>query len=316
MGTYSSTERVGVTEVARIVVSDLGWIFREQPIVDMGIDAQIELVANDNTATGQLIGVQIKTGAGNFHETPDAYVYYGDTDHLDYWTGHSLPVILVAHFPETGDTLWAVVSESAVERTKKGWKLAIPKTSNFGGDAREILAAVFAGTPAQQFLRKLAIDESLMRHIAAGGKVSLELEKWVNKSLGRTPVQVFVHDKDGNETLSQEWFQYYVGYGIKELAEALFPWATARVDEEFYEENSEFNLSTHDRLMLATDIDNGYPPDPIDPDVVYPYAEAGGEVESYRLQLYLNDLGEACLTIADYLARQGNQPSQSEGRTT
>jgi hypothetical protein len=314
MGTYSSTERVGVNEVARIVVGDLGWIFREQPIVDMGIDAQIELVTHDKTATGQLIGVQIKTGAGNFHETADAYVYYGDIDHLDYWTGHSLPVILVAHLPEARDTLWVVVSESGVERTKKGWKLVIPKTSKFGKEAREELTAVFAGTPAQQFLRKLAIDEPLMRHIAAGGKVSLELEKWVNKSLGRTPVQVFVHDKDGNETLSQEWFQYYVGYDIKELAEALFPWATARVDEEFYEENSEFNLSSHDRLMLATDIDNGYPPDPIDPDVVYPYAEGGGEVESYRLRLHLNDLGEACLTIADYLARQRKQPSESEGR--
>ena len=28
-------------------------------------------------------------------------VYYGDDVHLDYWTNHSLPVILVGHIPDT-----------------------------------------------------------------------------------------------------------------------------------------------------------------------------------------------------------------------
>lgn len=46
MERYSATERIGVNAVERIVVSELGWIFREQPIMDMGIDAQIELVEN------------------------------------------------------------------------------------------------------------------------------------------------------------------------------------------------------------------------------------------------------------------------------
>jgi hypothetical protein len=41
---YSKTERVGVNAVERIVINDLGGIFREQPILDFGIDAQAELV--------------------------------------------------------------------------------------------------------------------------------------------------------------------------------------------------------------------------------------------------------------------------------
>lgn len=70
-------DRVGVNAVERIVVGDLGWIFREQPILDFGIDAQVELV-EDGDPTGKLIGLQIKTGLGNFRETSEGLVYYGE----------------------------------------------------------------------------------------------------------------------------------------------------------------------------------------------------------------------------------------------
>lgn len=38
------TERIAVAEVQRTVVAELGWLFREQPKDDYGIDAQVELV--------------------------------------------------------------------------------------------------------------------------------------------------------------------------------------------------------------------------------------------------------------------------------
>jgi hypothetical protein len=62
---YSPTERIGVSAIEHVVVSELSWIFREQPIVDMGIDAHIELVDETYRPTGQLIGAQIKTGASH-----------------------------------------------------------------------------------------------------------------------------------------------------------------------------------------------------------------------------------------------------------
>jgi hypothetical protein len=145
---YSSTERVGINAVESIVLNQLEWIFREQLVADMGIDAQIELV--DGTPTGKLIAVQIKTGASHFHETGCGYTYYGDGVHLDYWSGHSLPIILVAHLPETEETFWVSVNESSVQRTKKGWKVNIPKANVFGSATRSELMAVFDGTPAQQ----------------------------------------------------------------------------------------------------------------------------------------------------------------------
>lgn len=197
MARYSPTERIGVNAVEDIVLNELKWIFREQPISDMGIDAHIELV--DNEPTGKLIALQIKTGAGNFHENKDEFVYYGSLEHLDYWTGHSLPVVLLAHIPATHLTCWVQVVETTAVRTEKAWKIRIPKTQVFDASAKPALTKLFSGTPQDQALRELAIHEPLMRTIAAGNKVSVELEDWVNKSLGRTSVELFVDDEPANE---------------------------------------------------------------------------------------------------------------------
>lgn len=303
MARFSPTERIGISAVESVVLKELGWIFREQPIADVGIDAHIERV-DDGKPTGKLVGVQIKTGLSHFREAGDTLVYYGDLVHLDYWTGHSLPVLLVAHIPETSKTFWAVINETTVTRTNKRWKIAIPKSNVFGSESRDELAHAFEGTPGEQRFRKLAIDEPLMRHIEAGGKVSVELEDWVNKSLGRTPVEVYVYDNQGNETLSQEWFTYYVGYGMKELAEAIFPWADAHLDEDFYEIHSDRSDDWLTRLRDSAE-EEEYPREPGEDseESIYPYSDSAGEVEHYRLMLTLNELGRAFLVVSDYLAK-------------
>ena len=298
MARYSKTERIGVNAVERLVLDELGWIFREQPIADMGIDAHIERVDNGKP-TGKLIALQIKTGASNFRETKKSFIYYGSTTHLDYWTGHSLPLLLIAHLPESSQTFWVHINEAGITRTPKGWKVEVPKKNSFGKKSHDLLFNLFEGPPSLQRLRKLSIDEPLMRHIANGGKVSLELEDWINKSLGRSPVRVFIHDEDGNETLSQDWAVAYTGYGIKELAEALFPWSSASVDTEFYEINADNEEDWSDSLSRAIDEDNGINWEP-QSDAIYPYSESSGEVEYYRIELKLNELGHSFLTVSDY----------------
>ena len=54
-----SVERIGVSSVEKII-NQMGMIFREQPVDDYGIDAQIEIVEN-KFATVKLIAVQIKS---------------------------------------------------------------------------------------------------------------------------------------------------------------------------------------------------------------------------------------------------------------
>lgn len=314
MARYNPTEAIGVAATNGVVAAELRWIFREQPVADMGIDAHIELVEPEGQPTGKLIGVQIKTGIGNFIETDEGYVYYGDNTHKEYWFNHSLPVILVAHIPGVG-TFWQAVNNSTAEPTRKHWKLTIPKANVFGESSKAQLRRLFDGSVSQQRLRKLALDEPLMRHIAQGGKVSLELEDWVNKSLGRSPVLVYMHDEDGNETLSQDWGVMYTGFDIKGLAESLFPWARFGIDEEFYEEHAP-EESEWERFSRAQDEDNGIFVERSEDDI-YPYDDSSGEVESYRLQLRLNKLGEAYLVIADHLAEpEVKSPFDAEGRST
>lgn len=300
MSRYESTERLGVNEVERIVLNELGWVFREQPIVDMGIDAHLERVQEGNP-DGKLLAIQIKTGPSHFREKENKFIYYGKTTHLDYWTGHSLPVVLVACLPEIKQTFWQVITEKNVSRTGKGWKVEIPKSNVFGESSINELASLFEGTPEQQKVRKLTIDEPLMRHIADGGKVSLELEEWGNKSVGRTPVEVYIYNQNREEILVKDWFQFYTGYSVRELAIALFPWCHPVVDEEFYEQNCDDYCEEdwRDGLSRAIDEDNGifYQKDP---NTIYPYAE-GGEVEAYRLELKLNELGRAFLVVSDHI---------------
>lgn len=301
MSRYSTTERTGVNAVEALVVNELKWIFREQPIVDMGIDAHIELV-DGGVPSGKLIGVQIKTGKGNFHETEEAYVYYGDDIHLDYWTDHVLPVILVGHIPETKETLWAPVNENTVQRTEKGWKISLLKTYTLGSESHRAMSELFEGAPRQQKLRQLTIHEPIMRHVESGNKVSVEIDDWYNKSLGRSNIVVYVHDENGSETVEMEWMQYWTGMGIEDVIARLFPWFDAQIDQEFYEIHSEFETSWEDERDAAADIDNGIT-EPGANDGLndwYPYTDSG-ETATYRLELTLNDLGTAYLTVADYL---------------
>lgn len=62
----SHTGRIGVAGT-QLLFKRLGWIFREQPIEDYGIDAHVEVVEN-NTPTGTLIALQIKSGKSWFKE--------------------------------------------------------------------------------------------------------------------------------------------------------------------------------------------------------------------------------------------------------
>ena len=67
------TERKAVYHAAN-VITELGWFFREQPILDVGIDALIE-TSNENDPSGNFFAMQIKGGAANFHKTKKG-IYY------------------------------------------------------------------------------------------------------------------------------------------------------------------------------------------------------------------------------------------------
>lgn len=145
---YSSEERIGVYSVAKIFSENIGWIFREQPISDFGIDGFVEITKSgadleDQIPTGKLIGVQIKSGKSFFKESNgDHFVFRGTKKHLQYWLDHSIPVIIVLYNKETNCAYWQEVNESTVLLTDKSFKICVPQRNLLERNSRQRLTSI------------------------------------------------------------------------------------------------------------------------------------------------------------------------------
>ncbi|HEU0144134.1 MAG TPA: DUF4365 domain-containing protein [Nitrososphaera sp.] len=150
---YSPIERIGVNAIERIILNDFEWIFREQIVVDMGIDAQVEVCEN-GFPTGRLIALQIKSGESWFRErTTLGVIYRGSLEHLDYWIAHSLPVILVLYNPNCDKAWWVLISNESIERTSSAWKVIMPFSQELNALAKDSIYPI--AMPDYQKRRRL-----------------------------------------------------------------------------------------------------------------------------------------------------------------
>ncbi len=77
-GRYSNTDDTGVAILKLCITKDLGWICRSTTNSDVGIDATVEQVIDDNP-TAKYISVQLKTGLSNVHiDKNKDYIFYID----------------------------------------------------------------------------------------------------------------------------------------------------------------------------------------------------------------------------------------------
>ncbi|MFZ1571088.1 MAG: DUF4365 domain-containing protein [Thiolinea sp.] len=125
---HNPTERLGVIAADYAITSHLNWIFREQPIADVGIDAIIEECI-DSDPTGYFLAAQIKSGESNFYITDNAIFYYISNVHYNYWLNLNIPIILIAHLPKYNLIYWQKIDTTTIIKTKSQWKLKIPKTN-------------------------------------------------------------------------------------------------------------------------------------------------------------------------------------------
>ncbi len=96
----AQVERQGVALCAS-VVADMGHIWREKSVSDVGIDGEIEFVdPASRRALGRLLLVQSKARTGAFeHETDESFSFRCTEDDLSYWLSASAPVLLVCSHP-------------------------------------------------------------------------------------------------------------------------------------------------------------------------------------------------------------------------
>src|SRR5438552_2251296 len=71
-----------------------------------------------------------------------------DHDALQYWTKHSLPVVVILVDVDAQVAYWTPVDDTVV-RTDKGWKIAVPKNRTIDASAK---------APLRQLADALAIE--------------------------------------------------------------------------------------------------------------------------------------------------------------
>ena len=301
----STQDRKGVAAVQQIVTTDLEWVFREQPTDDFGIDTQFEVV-EDGAATGRLIAAQIKSGPSYFEEPhADGWWFRLDADDLEYWLDHSLPVVVVLYDPSTTTAYWeAVTQKTIVTGPRGGRKILIPTAQQLGRESKRSLAKVAEGKPHELRLRQLRLALPWMKLLQEGRRILLEADEWINKSSGRGDIKVVSVDEDNEDR--QELAAWFIMVGLRpyeEVLPSLAPWADVILHEETYDEADEgafeeqcviydnegdrFEMEDYSEWLERRIGDGG----------LRPYANAAGEVDKWRLELVLNNLGAGFLAV-------------------
>ena len=166
---FNALERIGVYKSGLIFSTEINWVFREQPVADVGIDAIIEESINGNP-TGRFLASQIKSGIGNFHETKDSFTYYVSNVHYHYWTNLNLPIILIGYVKDSDTLYWEIISKETLVKTVEHWKIEIPKTKVLNGESKSELESIIGSDSSYNFYIELVNGNISIEQVEELGK--------------------------------------------------------------------------------------------------------------------------------------------------
>jgi hypothetical protein len=304
----------GVTHTQCAVEDELDWLFREQPTEDYGIDAHVEVVDGDDVR-GRLLALQIKSGESWFNEpAPGGWWYRPDEDHVQYWLCHSLPVVVVLYDPVAQLCYWQLVAESTLERARngQGWKLFVPDSQIVNASAAAAWRVAAEGDPYELRLRELRLARPWMQMVADGVRLVVDFEELINKTSGRGSITIGVDPETGAEPeLLVTWHLLLGPLDYAETVPKLFAWADVDLHEETYERSGREHYEAE--CAIEDEGDTIYTcsyPDWVRGQAastrIRPYANVSGELDRYRLELTLNELGRSFLVV-DTFATNGTR---------
>ena len=305
----NSKERIGVHHCAEIAERN-NWLFREQPIDDIGIDAHMEWVEM-NGISRQLLAVQIKSGESWFREQKDGHIIFRGINErqYNYWTMNSLPCIVVLFNPADNMCIWQKLTSKTIERTNngkgKGYFVRVPIKQVFLDEFANDSLISFSNLP--KYITNynfLLSQKKFMEIIRDGGTVKLHSTEWVNKSSGKGDTELIVDD---GKTIQKYSFPYWFPYTPYTMVfPKLFPWATFSADEDFLYDNDEclwhelncyYDREEHEWLIVGDSFEEFRKK--LDP---FRSIDHMGEVAEYMLILTLNELGESFLKVNEFVS--------------
>ena len=203
----NSIERMGVYHCGGIAEYN-NWMFREQPINDVGIDAHMEFT-EANGEVRQLLGLQIKTGQSWFKEKKENYIIFRDINErqYNYWVTNTLPCIIVLYNPDNNICIWEKLTVKTIERTKqgkgKGFFVKIPLNQIFLDELSNQSLLDFSELPEHiTNYNFLLSQKSFMQIIQDGGTIRLHSNEWINKCSGIGSIELIVNDEKGESKYS------------------------------------------------------------------------------------------------------------------
>lgn len=307
------TEILGVNE-ARAAFARLGWFPKDAERPDNGVDMFVETANEDGRPSGRLLGVQVKSGTSYLVASGDGVVR-PEQRHIEYWSGYSLPIIVVVYDPEAGLAYWQHVRQATIESTGTGQRIVVPKSQTLGASTRTELLAIAADGPepdqAASALNRLRADLTWMEVLEQGGTVALEAEEWINKVSGAGQLRLIVEPAQGGETIERT---FVVFLGLRPYSEALpelFPWADVHADEDALREADEAEWmeetgiwdSEEKRYVGNSESISEWRVGRHPAGDLRPYGESAGEVAHWRLLLELNDLGRGVVALERFARR-------------
>lgn len=138
-----------------------------------------------------------------FEPDGDGWLYHGRNDELSYWLSYSLPVVLLAHHPDTGLTYWQHFTPDAVTYTSEGWKIRIRAERVLGPDACRAFAAIAGGRRTSKYWMAAARTVARAEAITAtpvGQPSQEDFLRWVG-----TLVDRFQHAVESGDTWRILW---------------------------------------------------------------------------------------------------------------
>jgi hypothetical protein len=243
---FDPTERIGVNAVERIVTKEFKWIWRGQDVADFGIDGQIEVVDGNGQPTGQLLAVQVKSGASYFRRGHEAVGFYVSDAHLKYWDQHTLPVILVLHNPEDEQTIWQWASLRAARPSGEGWRIDIPRIKVLNAASKAELQNEVWADDSVGLRHRFALDRKLMKEFE-DQDAFVTIDAWVNKTLMYRGIEIRFGDpvKEGVDhhlPIMATW-----NYTIDDIMRHFLPW----LDYEEYEEPENLSGEIQSHVISA-----------------------------------------------------------------
>ena len=128
---------LGMRLVETCVEEELGWKFRPKPLADVGIDGEIEVVAENREASGRLIAVQVKCGKSYFRSMTEEHIRIRvSKSHMTYWIDHSIPVVVIVCDPRDRRCYWKLITASDAVYTKNACVLHINRNNVFSNKSK------------------------------------------------------------------------------------------------------------------------------------------------------------------------------------